>query len=104
MCPHRFLRDTWQASEMPPLPGSSANSPERVGQALIVPNAFENRQEAAGRAAMETGWSQRTVVVACNQFWVTLETSGVDRISFPLKRVELSFDDAQNRLRLEINR
>jgi predicted HTH transcriptional regulator len=63
-----------------------------------------NRQEAAGRAAMETGWSQRTVVVACNQFWVTLETSGVDRISFPLKRVELSFDDAQNRLRLEINR
>jgi hypothetical protein len=37
-------------------------------------------------------------VVDCNQFYVTLDLNG--RVSFPLDRIEISFDDKGNRLEL----
>jgi predicted HTH transcriptional regulator len=42
------------------------------------------------------------VVVDCNEFWVTLSGQGVDKRSYILSDVELSFDHRQNRLQLEI--
>jgi len=63
-----------------------------------------NRLERLGQPAYESQWPDATVV-DCNQFWLTLENpTGKDRHSFPLSRVELNFDNARNRLLLEITR
>ena len=66
-----------------------------------------NRQETTGHATNETFWSGRTVIAECNQFWLTLEQGhppDTNRLSFPLSRVELNFDNEKKRLRLEIKR
>lgn len=47
--------------------------------------------------ARPSSFGQGTVV-DCNQFYVTLDLNG--RVSFPLDRIEVSFDDKGNRLEL----
>lgn len=48
-------------------------------------------------------WPGKWIVADCNQFWLTLEQLGnPNRQSFPLRQVEISFDDPNKRLLLEI--
>jgi len=52
----------------------------------------------------EIPWPTSTVLVACNQFYVTLKK--VDHEpphSFPLSRIEINFDNLRNTLQLEIS-
>jgi hypothetical protein len=51
----------------------------------------------------EQRWVEGTVVVNCDQFYVTLLVSPTSVAeSFPLSRVEVSFDNLRHRLKLEI--
>jgi hypothetical protein len=51
----------------------------------------------------ERPWADGTIVVNCDQFYVTLLASPTDVAeSFPLGRVEVSFDNLRHRLKLEI--
>ena len=52
----------------------------------------------------ETAWPDNTVVVDCDQFFVTLRTGASPEMSFPLSRVEINFDNGRRRLQLEILR
>jgi hypothetical protein len=64
-----------------------------------------NRQPTATGHTYESVWPDTTVVTSCNQFWVTLVSQpGNPGSSFPLSRVEISFDEEKKRLRLEIER
>jgi hypothetical protein len=52
----------------------------------------------------EIPWPTSTVLVACNQFYVTLKKFDHEPAhSFPLSRVEISFDNLRNTLQLEIS-
>jgi hypothetical protein len=52
----------------------------------------------------EIPWPISTVLVACNQFYVTLKKFDHEPAhSFPLSRVEISFDNLRNTLQLEIS-
>ncbi len=52
----------------------------------------------------EIPWPTNTVLVACNQFYVTLNKADHEPPhSFPLSRVEINFDNLRNTLRLEIS-
>jgi predicted HTH transcriptional regulator len=52
----------------------------------------------------EIPWPTSTVLVACNQFYVTLKKFDHEPPhSFPLSRVEISFDNLKNTLQLEIS-
>jgi len=52
----------------------------------------------------EIPWPTSTVLVACNQFYVTLKKFDHEPPhSFPLSRVEISFDNLRNTLQLEIS-
>jgi hypothetical protein len=48
----------------------------------------------------ESKWGEAPIVADCNQFYVTLERSNGTRLSFPLDRLEISFDNELSRLRL----
>ena len=65
-----------------------------------------NRQVTTGNAVSESVWNVPPLVIDCNQFWVTLgrNLDGNGYSSFPLSRVEINFDHAYDRLRLEITR
>jgi pyrimidine deaminase RibD-like protein len=50
-------------------------------------------------------WASNTVVAECTDLWVTLEdASSQKRQTFPLTQLEVSFDNDNNRLRIEIDR
>jgi predicted HTH transcriptional regulator len=52
----------------------------------------------------EIPWPTSTVLVACNQFYVTLKKFDHEPPhSFPLSRVEINFDNLKNTLQLEIS-
>ena len=52
-----------------------------------------------------TSVPEAMLVAECNQFWVTIAPlQGGRRVSYPLSRVKINFDDERNRLKLEINR
>jgi hypothetical protein len=52
----------------------------------------------------EIPWPTSTVLVACNQFYVTLKRLDHEpQHSFPLSRVEINFDNLRNTLQLEIS-
>jgi hypothetical protein len=52
----------------------------------------------------EIPWPTSTVLVACNQFYVTLNKFDHEPPhSFPLSRVEINFDNLRNTLQLEIS-
>ena len=52
----------------------------------------------------EIPWPTNTVLVACNQFYVTLKKFDHEPShSFPLSRVEINFDNLRNTLQLEIS-
>jgi predicted HTH transcriptional regulator len=52
----------------------------------------------------EIPWPTSTALVACNQFYVTLKKFDHEPPhSFPLSRVEISFDNLRNTLQLEIS-
>jgi hypothetical protein len=52
----------------------------------------------------EIPWPTSTVLVACNQFYVTLKRLDHEPPhSFPLSRVEINFDNLRNTLQLEIS-
>lgn len=54
-------------------------------------------------AGDEISWPNTTVLVGCDQFYVTVQiVSEESPLSFPLSRVEINFDNARNRLQLEI--
>jgi len=50
----------------------------------------------------ETAGGDSTIVEDCNQFWVTLKASNAPAKSISLSRIELSFDDANHRLKIGI--
>ncbi len=54
----------------------------------------------------ESNWGETVTIYYCDQFYVTLATGPEpkDRNTYPLNQVEISFDDAQNRLLLRIIR
>jgi hypothetical protein len=54
----------------------------------------------------ESNWGGTVTIYYCDQFFVTLATGPTpnERNTFPLNQVEISFDDAQNRLLLKIIR
>lgn len=54
----------------------------------------------------ESNWGGTVTIHYCDQFYVTLATGPEpkDRNTFPLNQVEISFDDAQDRLLLKIIR
>jgi hypothetical protein len=53
----------------------------------------------------ESDWGPNTRVVDCNQFWLTLQKTDAPAISsYPLTRIEISFDHNRNTLKLEIRR
>jgi hypothetical protein len=54
--------------------------------------------------ATESVWPDTTVVVECNQFYLTLQAGATPPNSFPLGRVDISFDNSRSRLQLEILR
>jgi hypothetical protein len=51
---------------------------------------------------MRGNWSTVPTIVDCNEFWVTLQSSGEVARSFCLRDVELNFDNQRGRLQLEI--
>jgi hypothetical protein len=71
------------------------------GENVTVVSLLPDGRIASG--AMSRRWPDTTVVVNCNQFYVTLQWSptGVAE-SFPLSRVEVNRDNLRSRLQLEI--
>ena len=64
-----------------------------------------NRTATIGGGYSETQWPSSTVLVDCNQFYVTLQSGSTQPVSsFPLSRVEINFDSSLSRLQLEILR
>lgn len=61
-----------------------------------------NRNLVQGGQRYESRWAEQTWVVYCDQFYVTLQVGTTSPSSFPLSRVEINFDNARNRLQLEI--
>jgi predicted HTH transcriptional regulator len=60
---------------------------------------FEEEARKYKRRAERTGTA---VLIECNQFYVTLVNEQKNLESAPLRRIELSFDHPNNRLKLEI--
>lgn len=52
----------------------------------------------------ETRWQDPTTVKDCDQFYVTLNRGSGSPVSLPLSRVDITFDNANKRLQLEIPR
>ncbi len=97
---------------------SISASDEQFNELIVRRNSKANRiLECKGRVVtvinvmqvpygLQTSqWAEFTTIFDCNQFWVTFEnrTSGTKE-SIPLDRVDLSFDDAKGRLRVEVRR
>lgn len=58
-----------------------------------------------GHSFLEGYWANGAIVVDCNALWVVLEDPNTrDRQSFSLTNVTVGFDNATNRLRLELQR
>jgi Putative DNA-binding domain len=74
---------------------------ESKGKSVTVVSLLPDGHIATGE--MGRRWADATVVVDCNQFYLTLLASptGVPE-SFPLSRVEVSRDNLRSRLQLEI--
>ena len=53
---------------------------------------------------MESQWPDNTMVVNCDQFYVTLQLGTDPEQSFPLSRVEINFDNMRHRLQVELLR
>jgi hypothetical protein len=71
------------------------------GKNVSVMSLLPDGHIAAGE--MGRRWPDTTVVVDCNQFYLTLLASPTDVAeSFPLNRVEVSRDNLRSRLQLEI--
>ena len=68
-------------------------------------SVIQHAMHPAGIGFNEMPWPEGTVLVNCDQFYVTLLASptGVPE-SFPLSRVEVNFDNLRKRLQLEILR
>jgi hypothetical protein len=66
--------------------------------------AINRNPVQGGQYFSETLWGEPTIVTYCDQFYVTLGQSTGSPTSFPLSRVEINFDNARNRLQLEILR
>lgn len=60
-----------------------------------------NRQRSPYGFA-DSYWGEPTEVRDCNEFWVTLQSGAAAPASVSLSQVELNFDDAKKRLKLEI--
>lgn len=65
----------------------------------ITVRASEDRMGVAG-LGLNKGGSHEFTVEDCNQFYVTIRNGGKDSLS--LQKVEISFDNHLNRLRLEV--
>jgi pyrimidine deaminase RibD-like protein len=58
-----------------------------------------------GHGYLEGYWANGAIVIDCNANWVELEDPGTkQRQSFSLSKVTVSFDNQNNRLRLEVER
>jgi hypothetical protein len=49
-----------------------------------------------------TQWPEKTVVLDCDQFYVTVQKNADTPHSFPLRRVEINFDNSTKALQLDI--
>ena len=67
------------------------------------PVTVMNRPRSGRYQGLDSYWPNETIVLDCNQSWVTLKNSGGES-SFPLTQVEVNFDNERKRLRLEIDR
>jgi predicted HTH transcriptional regulator len=53
----------------------------------------------------ESTWAEGTTIADCNQFWVTFQNLAAPaKSSISLSRIDLNFDDANDRLKIEIRR
>ena len=72
--------------------------------ALLLQSKGKNVTVFVRTGDSEIPWPKSTVLVACNQFYVTLKKfDHKPPHSFPLSRVEISFDNLRNTLQLEIS-
>jgi hypothetical protein len=72
--------------------------------ALLLQSRGKNVTVFIRTADSEIPWPTSTVLVACNQFYVTLKKFDHEPPhSFPLSRVEINFDNLRNTLQLEIS-
>jgi len=70
------------------------------GKSVTVMN-----RDKRGHYVSESYWPNETLVADCTPLWVILEDRATKtQQSFPLQRVNVSFDTEKNRLRLEIER
>lgn len=72
--------------------------------ALLLQSKGKNVTVFIRTGDSEIPWPTSTVLVECNQFYVTLKKFDHEPAhSFPLSRVEISFDNLRNTLQLEIS-
>jgi hypothetical protein len=72
--------------------------------ALLLQSKGKNVTVFVRTGDSEIPWPTSTVLVACNQFYVTLKRFDHEPPhSFPLSRVEINFDNLRNTLQLEIS-
>ncbi len=72
--------------------------------ALLLQSKGKNVTVFIRTGDSEIPWPTSTVLVECNQFYVTLKKFDHEPAhSFPLSRVEISFDNLKNTLQLEIS-
>ena len=72
--------------------------------ALLMEYAGKNVTVFIRTGDSEIPWPTSTVLVACNQFYLTLKKFDYEPPhSFPLSRVEINFDNLRNTLQLEIS-
>ena len=96
--------ETLEASEaqLAELVATRRSKPREILSFKGRPVSVLNRSLLANGCTRESVWQTPTVVVDCNEFWVTLQSNKNIPQSFVLSRVDLSFDHQENRLRLEI--
>lgn len=72
--------------------------------ALLLQSKGKNVTVFVRTEESEIPWPMSTVLVECNQFYVTIKRSDhAPARSFPLSRVEINFDNLRNTLQLEIS-
>jgi len=94
-----FIRQHREAPKSPADSKLRAISSFKGKQVTVV------NREKRGSYTSESHWPDSIIVADCNDLFVTLEnTTSKEKASFPLVRVEVSFDHQKDRLRLELER
>jgi hypothetical protein len=74
----------------------------RLAQHLGKQVSVINNSLLGNGTFMRGSWNKVPTIVDCNEFWLTLQCPGEKSCSFPLRDVELNYDNQHDRLQLEI--